>query len=47
MVAKGFPGGSDCKESAYSAGAQVSIQVSRPGLDILEKGIITHSSVFA
>ena len=40
----GFPGGSDSKESAFSAGD--------PGFilgqeDLLEKGMATHSSIFA
>ena len=40
----GFPGGSDSKESAYSAGDQVQ---SLGQEDTLEKGIATHSSILA
>ena len=40
----GFPGGSDSKESAYSAGDQVQSL----GQEVtLEKGIATHSSILA
>ena len=43
-VPKGFPGVSDGKESAYSAGDPGSI----PGLeDALEKEMATHSSILA
>jgi len=37
----GFPSGSDCKESACNVGDPCSI----PGLDPLEKGMVTHSSI--
>ena len=40
----GFPGGSDSKKSAYSAGDQVQ---SLGQEDTLEKGIATHSSILA
>ena len=40
----GFPGGSDGKESACSAGDQVQ---SLGQEDTLEKGIATHSSILA
>ena len=40
--AEGFPGGSDAKESACSAGDQGSI-LGR--VDPLEKGMATHSSI--
>ena len=43
-VGWGFPGGSDSKESAYSAGDQVQSL----GQEVtLEKGIATHSSILA
>ena len=41
---KGFPGGSIGKESACNAGDQVQ---SLGGEDALEKGVATHSSIFA
>ena len=41
---RGFPGSSDGKESAFSAGDLGSI----PGLkDPLEKGVATHASILA
>ena len=40
----GFPGGSDSKESACNAGDLESISGQE---DPLEKGMATHSSVFA
>ena len=40
--AEGFPGGSDAKESACSAGDQGSILGQE---DPLEKGMATHSSI--
>ena len=44
LIPLGFPGGSDGKESACSAGDPGSI----PGLeDPLEKGMTTHSSILA
>ena len=39
----GFPGGSDSKESACSAGDQGSLSWEDP----LEKGMATHSSILA
>ena len=41
---RGFPGGSDGKESAHSAGDQVQ---SLGQEDPLEKGMATHSSILA
>ena len=43
-----FPGGSDCKASAYNEGAPGSTQVQSLGQeDLLEKEMATHSSIFA
>ena len=40
MMYTGFPGGSDCKESAYKAG-------DLGWEDSLEKGLSNHSSILA
>ena len=44
-----FPGGSDGKASAYNAGDLGSIPGSgrSPGEDLLEKEMVTHSSILA
>ena len=44
LVIKGFPGGSDCKESARNAGDPDSVPGSE---DPLEKEMVTHSSILA
>ena len=43
-VCMGFPGGSDCRESAYNA---EDLGLTLCGEDPLEKGMATHSSFLA
>ena len=43
----GFPGGSDCKESACSAGDRETGVRSLGQEEPLEKGMATHSSILA